>query len=127
MPLIQALIIIMMVVTKTSSAEDFDTRSGSPGRISITATNAAYKTFPGDRGLATPFTFSWSAGSPTKTAKACQSGIFTDDDRVGFDRDTHHLLLYLLPPALCLHSVSRAAAGLGNTVQPSHFTLPWPV
>ena len=74
--------VFLLSLSLLAAGEDFDTRAGSPGLILITAADTPYKSFPGDRGLA-PFTFSWGRGSPTKTAVATQSGLYTSSNKVG--------------------------------------------
>ena len=75
--------VFLLSLSLLAAGEDFDTRAGSPGLILITAADTPYKSFPGDHGLATPFTFSWARGSPTKTAVATQSGLYTSSNKVG--------------------------------------------
>ena len=46
--------------------------------IRLNATGVPWKSYPGDRGIAVPTTFSWRDGYPTATASRVQCGLFTD-------------------------------------------------
>ena len=48
------------------------------GSIALKATGVAWRSYPGDRNIAAPTTFSWRDGTPTATASKVQCGLFTN-------------------------------------------------